>query len=222
MLLHLHQTGRHKLQMKPICSAVALFVKLPVPGKVKTRLATEIGAEKACLIYHQLASTAIQQAVISGYPLVLFFDGVDPDGLPEDWRCLANDCLPQQGSDLGERMSAAFNRLFAEGNQQVVLIGSDIPGLDADYLKTAFNALQQHDVVIGPAEDGGYCLIGFHSSTFSPQLFRGILWSTEFVFEQTCHACTQLNLDVFSLPALRDIDTVDDLHAVSLSIATVV
>lgn len=208
--------------MKPICSTVALFVKPPVPGKVKTRLAKEVGAEKACLIYHQLASTAIQQAVISGYPLTLFFDGADPEGLPEDWRCLANNCLPQQGYDLGERMSAAFSRLFAEGNQQVVLIGSDIPGLDADYLKAAFNALQQHDVVIGPAEDGGYCLIGFHSSTFSPRLFHDILWSTEFVFEQTCRLCTQLNLDVFSLPALRDIDTIEDLHAVSLPITAAV
>lgn len=193
---------------------VALFVKPPIPGRVKTRLARAIGVEEACTVYRTLADHTIQQVQASGTPLALFFDGSDPTLLPSAWQQASQLCLPQEGTDLGERMAAAFSRLFAEGNQQVVLIGSDIPGLDADYLQAAFSALQQHDVAIGPTEDGGYCLIGCHSNRFSPLLFQGIQWSTEFVFGQTCYACTQLNLDVCCLPPLRDIDTVDDLKAV--------
>lgn len=196
---------------------IAVFVKPPIPGRVKTRLARSIGEEEACTIYRTLADHTIQQVQVSGIPLALFFDGSDPAALPPVWQQASQLCLPQEGTDLGGRMAAAFSKLFAEGNQQVVLIGSDIPDLDADYLKAAFSALQQHDVAIGPTEDGGYCLIGCHSNRFSPRLFQGIQWSTEFVFGQTCDACTQLNLDVCCLPPLRDIDTVDDLKAVPVN-----
>jgi rSAM/selenodomain-associated transferase 1 len=193
--------------------AIALFLKPPVPGRVKTRLAKDIGAAAACTIYRNLADHSVQQADASGIPLVLFFDGVTHDELPEDWRVAAIRCLPQQGADLGQRMAAAFNALFAEGAQQVVLIGSDIPGIDRSYLQQAFQLLAHHDLVIGPALDGGYCLIGFNRQGFTPAVFSSISWSTEQVLDQSLARATNAGLSVGLLPVLRDIDTLEDLLA---------
>jgi hypothetical protein len=194
--------------------AIALFLKPPVPGRVKTRLAKDIGDEAACNIYRSLADHAMQQAQASGVPLVLFFDGATRDELPEDWRGAANRCLPQQGADLGQRMAAAFSTLFTEGAQQVVLIGSDIPGIDRSYLQQAFQLLVNHDLVIGPAFDGGYCLIGFNRQGFTPAVFSAIPWSTEQVLELSLTRAAKANLTVGLLPTLQDIDTLADLQSV--------
>jgi len=195
--------------------AIALFLKPPVPGRVKTRLAKDIGHEAACSIYHSLADHTIQQAQASGIPLVLFFDGATRDELPENWLVAAKRCLPQQGIDLGQRMAAAFSKLFTEGTHQVVLIGSDIPGIDHSYLQLAFQLLSDHDLVIGPALDGGYCLIGFNRASFTPALFSNIPWSTERVLELTLAGAAQSGLSFSLLPALRDIDTLADLQVLA-------
>ena len=192
---------------------MVLFVKPPVAGRVKTRLADVIGAEQACALYRYLAETTIRQVVASELPLLLFFDGTAAEALPAEWRSWANACHPQQGTDLGGRMSMAFKQSFALGYRQVVLIGSDIPGLDAAYLKQSVSALQQHDVVIGPVLDGGYCLIGCHHNRFNPRLFRDIAWSTAQVLASTCQACATTGLGYHLLPMLRDIDTIEDLQA---------
>lgn len=191
---------------------IALFVKPPVPGRVKTRLAKDIGDETACNIYRSLADHTIQQSQASGIPLVLFFDGATHDELPETWQVAANRCLPQHGIDLGQRMAAAFSKLFTEETQQVVLIGSDIPGIKRSYLQQAFQLLADHDLVIGPALDGGYCLIGFNRQSFTPTLFSTIPWSTERVLELTLAGAAQSGLSVGLLPALRDVDTQADLQ----------
>lgn len=193
--------------------AIALFLKPPVPGRVKTRLAKDIGDEAACNIYRKLADHTVQQAQASGIPLVLFFDGATRDELPENWRVAAKRCLPQQGADLGQRMAAAFSNLFTEGTHQVVLIGSDIPGIDHSYLQLAFRMLVDHDLVIGPALDGGYCLIGFNRQSFTPNLFSNIPWSTERVLELTLTQATRAGLTVGLLPTLQDIDTLADLQS---------
>lgn len=194
-------------------TAVVLFVKPPVAGTVKTRLANVIGAEPACALYRYLAETTIQQVVASTLPLLLFFDNTTAEVLPADWRSCAKVCLPQQGNDLGSRMATAFAQAFAQGYQQVLLIGSDIPNLDAAYLTQAATMLQQHDVVIGPVLDGGYCLIGCHGDRFTPRLFQGIAWSTGQVLASTCQACVTADLTYHLLPMLRDIDTIEDLQA---------
>ncbi len=192
---------------------MVLFVKPPVAGTVKTRLASVIGAENACTLYRYLAESTIQQVVASNLPLLLFFDGMRAEVLPADWRNCANACHPQQGNDLGSRMAMAFEVAFSRGYQQVLLIGSDIPGLDAAYLRQAATLLQQHDVVIGPVLDGGYCLIGCHGHSFTPRLFQGIAWSTSQVLVSTCQTCATAGLDHHLLPMLRDIDTIEDLQA---------
>lgn len=191
--------------------AIALFLKPPVPGRVKTRLAKDIGDDAACELYCRLVSHAIDNALACGIPLVICHDGNQED-LPESWVASAWRCLPQQGADLGQRMAAAFSTLCAEGIKQVVLIGSDIPGTDRGYLQQAFQLLAAHDLVIGPALDGGYCLIGFNRQSFMPSLFSNIPWSTEQVLELTLRSAARSGLSVGLLPALRDIDTLEDLQ----------
>ncbi len=194
-------------------SCIALFVKPPVPGRVKTRLARAIGNDAACTLYSALVDRVLATITASGMPLVIFHDGDDAGHLPVAWQEVANSCIPQQGIDLGQRMAHAFSRLFSDGIEQAVLIGSDIPGLDAAYLHNAFRLLAGHDLVIGPAIDGGYCLIGFHSATFTPALFQQIPWSTGQVLALTLAAAETIGLSIGTLPPLRDLDTVDDLHA---------
>ena len=194
-------------------SCIALFVKPPVPGRVKTRLARAIGNDAASALYSALVCRVIANIAASGVPLVIFHDGDDGGHLPVAWQKAAHSCILQQGIDLGQRMAHAFSRLFSDGIEQAVLIGSDIPGLDTEYLCNAFVSLATHDLVIGPAIDGGYCLIGFHSATFTPALFQQIPWSTGQVLKLTLATAEAIGLSTGMLPPLRDLDTVDDLHA---------
>lgn len=190
---------------------IALFVKAPIPGRVKTRLARDIGDQAACSIYRTLVDQVLQQIQASGRPLALFFDG-DETLVPDSWKQYARFCIRQQGGDLGERMAATFSRLFSDGVHQAVVIGSDIPGIDAAYLQQAFNLMTDHGMVIGPAIDGGYCLIGFNRITYSAPIFQNIPWSTDQVLELTLSAAKQAGLIVGLLPPLQDIDTVEDLQ----------
>lgn len=193
-------------------ACIVLFVKPPVPGRVKTRLARDIGNEAACAVYRTLADRVVAAATASGIPLCLCHDGDDASGLPGTWREAAAICLPQQGDDLGERMARAFTTFFAKGFETVVLIGSDIPGLDSRYLQAAFGQLQRHDLVIGPALDGGYCLIGCHRHCFCPVLFEAMPWSTGRVLALTLAVAEAHGLSVALQTPLQDIDTFDDLQ----------
>jgi rSAM/selenodomain-associated transferase 1 len=120
----------------------------------------------------------------------------------------------QAGRTLGDRLAAAFAREFATGARHVVIIGSDCPGLDARRLRAAFAALRRRDVVLGPALDGGYYLIGLARP--APRLFRGIAWSTAGVAAQTLRRARALGLRWHLLPPLRDVDTAADARAVGL------
>lgn len=195
---------------------IALFVRPPVAGRVKTRLARDIGNEAACRIYRKLADHAVHQIQASGYPLALFYDGNTPDLLPEPWRGAAMISIAQEGPDLGARIANAFGCLFERGAERVVLAGSDLPEIDAAYLRQACGSLDHHHMVIGPALDGGYCLIGFRRERFSTDLFCDIPWSTDLVFELTLSAARALDLSVGILPPIRDVDTLDDLRNVNL------
>jgi len=109
-------------------------------------------------------------------------------------------------------MASAFSSLFAENVEQAILIGSDIPDIDAAYLRQAFDLLADHQMVLGPALDGGYCLIGFNQGCFTKSGFHNIPWSTNQVLKLTLIAAKQAGLSVGLLSPLRDIDTVEDLQ----------
>jgi uncharacterized protein len=199
-------TPRHK-------AIVAVFVRQPVSGRVKTRLAGDLGDAAACGLYRAMVTDCIANVRACGLPLFLFHDGQDAAGLPPEWTSAADALFRQEGDSLGERMGAAIERSFAAGAQSVVLVGSDIPGIDAGLLRSAVDAVQDHDAVFAPALDGGYCLVASSSSRFNGVIFRGIPWSTSRVLEMTVAACVAHGLSFRLLEPRQDIDTMDDLAA---------
>jgi len=188
--------------------ALGVFLKYPEPGRVKTRLAVALGAESSAEVYRALAEQVLSQTgpLKRRYERTLF---VTPEeGLDEFRRWLPNErIVPQRGDSLGERMAAAIGTLLMSSDFAVV-IGSDIPDLDESHIISAFDVLASHDLVIGPAEDGGYYLVGM--KRLCGQLFEGIAWSSSSVLANTCTKANMLELSYGLLPKLMDIDTAED------------
>lgn len=183
-----------------------IFVKNKIPGKVKTRLAAGIGPEKAMEVYERLlAHTHQVTRCLECDKTVFFSENIEEAGLWGD----GNFALARQsGTELGQRMENAFDMQFAKGAEKVCIIGSDTFEIEPEILKAAFSALQKHDVVIGPARDGGYYLLGMKE--LQPELFHNKSWSTEGVLSQTLDDLHRLQLDYFLLPELNDIDHKED------------
>lgn len=187
-----------------------IFLKDPVPGKVKTRLASVIGAEAACEAYRRCAEATLERMQRLRQEAVLLVEPAEAlgrirQGVGDDWRL-----RPQQGRTLGERLMAAMAAAFAEGATGVVAIGTDSPWLTADEVETAFEALRHHDAVLGPTQDGGYYLIGLRR--FVPALFEGIAWSTASVYAQTLARADHLRLHMHVLRTGYDVDRPADLQ----------
>lgn len=189
-----------------------VFVKSPEIGRVKSRLAAEIGEEKARRLYVRFVEDLLDSLDKGDYCLKIFFHPPDREALLSKWLGRDRCYEPQRGDDLGERMKRAFEKCFSEGFEAAILIGCDIPDLTGEIIKEGFAALIASDVVIGPSYDGGYYLIGFQSGTFLPEVFTGIPWGTGGVLKRTreiLESKGRLSL----LPLWRDIDTYEDLNA---------
>lgn len=189
-----------------------IFTRYPEPGKTKTRLIPLLGAEGAATLQrqmteHKLAEVKKLQAV-SQLSVEVHFAGGN-EQLMQNW--LGSSIIYQQQSegDIGCRMASAFQASFESGMNSVVLIGTDCPDLNDRLMAQAFQSLEQHDLVLGPAEDGGYYLIGLHQ--LIPELFTGISWSTAEVLQQTQSIARKLGLSVGYLPLLSDVDRPEDL-----------
>lgn len=190
--------------------AIIVFLKYPELGKVKTRLARSIG-DAAVDVYGAMVKDLLFHLKEMTCPVFFFFT---PEKRKNDvcrWLGVEDNCIAQHGSDLGERIIHAFNYVFEKGYEQVTLIGSDSPELNRECMYNAFETLKKHNVVIGPAKDGGYYLIGFQKQSFSPLIFENILWSTSEVLEKTKQQCTSFGLSIGLLESLSDIDTIDDV-----------
>lgn len=192
-----------------------IFVKNKIPGKVKTRLAAGIGQEKAMEVYDKLlAHTHASSRCLDCDKTVFFSEQIEEDGLWAD----GNFALAlQYGRDLGDRMQQAFDAQFAKGAERVCIIGSDTFEIKAEIIQEAFKKLQDHDIVIGPARDGGYYLLGMKE--LQPELFHNKSWSTEGVLSQTLSDIQQLQLSYALLPELNDIDQKEDWMAHQRNIA---
>jgi rSAM/selenodomain-associated transferase 1 len=194
---------------KPI---ILLFIKAPIQGQIKSRLAAAIGDDAALELYQRFVLDTIDTVGALAIPLRICFYPPDDGALIRAWLGNEQDCIPQQGSDLGERMESAFKQVFQEGYARAVLIGSDIPELGTLIIDEAFTSLNVHDAVLGPAADGGYYLIGFTAKTFLTDLFHHIAWSTSTVFDETLARFKESDQRVHLLPKLHDVDTKDDLR----------
>lgn len=188
------------------------YAKRPLPGYAKTRLGEEIGQEESAGVYARFL-----------YQCLLELTHLDHAGISVE-LCVASDAdlaffrlafpefliSAQVGADLGQRFSHSFQAAFKRGAGAVVVIGTDIPDLDRLILNSAFDALEENEVVIGPSVDGGYYLMGTRAK--DANLFEGIDWSSEVVLQQTEALIRRQQLSIHYLPTLVDIDTAADFQ----------
>jgi rSAM/selenodomain-associated transferase 1 len=196
---------------KKVKKKLIIFTRYPEPGKTKTRLIPMLGIEGAAQLHRQLTAGTIWQAkqlLSAQVSMEVHFTG-GTKKLMGEW--LGNDFFyeHQVTGDLGEKMAAAFEMSFNLGIEKVVLIGTDCPGLNGELMSLAFDKLDSKDLVLGPALDGGYYLIGLRK--FIPDLFRGINWGTGEVLAQTMAIAEGLNFNLAFLIPLADIDRPEDL-----------
>jgi rSAM/selenodomain-associated transferase 1 len=189
-----------------------VFVKHPTPGAVKTRLVPLLGAETAAALYRALVEHVLEATSpqATDYERLVFYDPAQTASAMRQWL-VGGRLRQQRGDSLGGRMAEAFVRAFARGAGRVVLAGSDVPSLGRADVAAAFSALDGADVVLGPALDGGYYLVGLTA----PQggLFERIEWSTARVLPQTLERAAAAGLKVAQLEPKSDVDTPADLRA---------
>ena len=193
---------------------LAVFVKEPRPGAVKSRLAAALGPEAAAEVYRAIAEEVMRRTVPrrEEYDRIVAFDPSSAGAAIGEWLGVtAGALLPQPTGDIGVRMERALDELFRRGARRVALIGTDVPALGREDVRGALESLDEHDVALGPATDGGYYLIALKRP--EPELFRGIAWSGPDVLTETLARAARRDLSVRMLRAIGDVDTVEDLAA---------
>ena len=193
--------------MKKFKKALIIFLKYPELGRSKTRLAATVGNENALKVYIELLAHTNLISKELNCDKYLFYDKLTANKMP--WGDDIYQTAYQLESDLGGRMQNAFEQLFNNGYERIVIIGSDCYELTQEIIEEAFNKLNHNKVVIGPAKDGGYYLLGL--TQLIPQLFSDVAWSTDEVFSATIKTLENLNLTYSTTPILSDIDTIEDL-----------
>jgi len=190
---------------------VVVFAREPQEGRVKTRLAESIGAQKACHIYETLLTHTLDVLNCTDHELIVYLTDESNRCFLQDSKYPDNLSIRQQSlGDLGNKMRTMFEELFAEGAGKIVLVGSDCPWLSSKHINQAFYYLTNNDVVLGPADDGGYYLIGLSKKCLD--LFSGVEWSTAKVLEQTKALILQHHLSYRELETLSDVDYIEDIR----------
>ena len=187
-----------------------IFLRNPQLGKVKTRLASSIGEVQALEIYNLLLNRT--RTITQGLAfdkVVYYSDFIDNN---DDWSSTNYKKALQMGDSLGQKIHQAFQQGFDGGYNKIGIIGSDCYELDQHTIKRAFYELNTHDLVVGPATDGGYYLLGM--KTMIPSLFKNKLWSTPLVLEDTLNDAKTLDLTVKLLNELTDVDSEQDLNTI--------
>ena len=193
------------------CEVLLVFVKHPAPGKVKTRLAHNIGDEQAALIYRVFVETILRRMQDKSFrTIVCHYPAENKDDFAR-WLGKETAMISQQGNDLGERMENAFSHVFFEGAKRVIVIGTASPLLGKKTVKDAFRVLKRATAVIGPSSDGGYYLLGL--SMLHTELFKNISWGTSQVFRQTMESARLAGVSPVLLEEHFDVDTKEDIVA---------
>lgn len=190
---------------------LGIFAKYWEPGRVKTRLAESIGEQAASRLHREFLASSL--ATFQSFPAERVLAYWPPDKQPE-FAELAGpswNLLPQRAGDLGSRIQDYFAAAVENDQERTVLIGADSPTLSPTLVQDAFDQLKQHEVVVGPARDGGYYLIGCRGIV--PGIFEGIDWGSGLVFEQTVQQLKSADLSYAVLAPWYDVDRLDDLLA---------
>lgn len=189
--------------------ALIIFTKNPELGKCKTRLAETIGNNAALEVYkHLLQHTATVTEQIQADKFAFYSEGITKNDI---WNDRIFRKKVQHGNDLGEKMKHAFNELFQAGYEKVVIIGSDLLDLETKQINKAFQALDTTKCVLGPAQDGGYYLLGL--TKMLPFIFENKPWSTSRLWTETLNDLKENSVAFTTLETLNDIDTFEDLMA---------
>lgn len=194
-----------------------VFTRYPEPGTTKTRMIPRLGAQGAAELQRRMTEHIMARANelcgLHPVPVEVRFEGGN-ETLMRQWLGTGYVYRHQGSGDIGRRMGRSLQDAFSQKCETVVIIGSDIPDITTDILQKAFEALNQNDLVLGPAGDGGYYLIGVKRKTFRhwhPQLFSDISWGTEQVMPQTLDIAHKFSLRYILLDTLRDVDRPEDL-----------
>jgi rSAM/selenodomain-associated transferase 1 len=191
--------------MKP--PLLIIFYRNPQLGKVKSRLAATMGEGKALAVYLMLSGHVREITTSLNTDKVVYYSNyIDTE---DGWSNEIYHKRLQHGEGLGKRMKAAFAESFDDGYHEVIIIGTDCLELTTDILKEAFKELKTHDVVIGPAKDGGYYLLGM--KRLHSEFFENKTWSTDSVFTDTLNDIKELGLTYHELPVISDVDEETDL-----------
>ncbi|HKT36598.1 MAG TPA: TIGR04282 family arsenosugar biosynthesis glycosyltransferase, partial [Nitrospira sp.] len=208
--------SKNKKQAESAAGALVVFAKAPIPGQVKTRLCPPLTPDEAATVHGSFVIDTLERtkAAVSKFRLpVDRYLACAPTSTVAFFKIMEErqtvGLLDQEGDDLGARMNRVFESLFARGYRRVLIVGTDVPSLPLDTYRQAVQLLDRSDVVLGPASDGGYYLIGLTRPV--PALFHQIPWSTDRVLALTQEKAAELNLIVGLLPEWRDVDTIDDL-----------
>jgi rSAM/selenodomain-associated transferase 1 len=201
---------------RPPSQRLLVFARVPELGRVKTRLGTSIGAERALAVYEAMLRDLLHSIGTSSEDLEIEIlwaptSAANGDALRRAFG--EHDLAMQTGSDLGDRLAMAFSeRFFFHRTQKIVAIGVDDPLLSRAMIDEAFALLESCDWVIGPAEDGGYYLIGCRGAIFNPAIFRSMPWGSNEVLHLTLDRIRESRHTVSMLPARYDIDVIEDLQ----------
>ena len=193
---------------------IIIFAKYPSEGKVKTRLAAFLGAKYAVKLYKSFTEAVVKGAKDTKEHIRIEYAPKGKEKAFKEWLGENLVFRKQDGEDIGKKMYNAFVSAFNDGFLKVILIGTDIPEINSNLLKKAFYALRKNDAVIGPAEDGGYYLIGFNKGRLLKEAFIGIPWSSKEVFKKTLAAFKKRNYSVGTVEKKTDIDTFEDLQKI--------
>ncbi|MFH1153512.1 MAG: TIGR04282 family arsenosugar biosynthesis glycosyltransferase [Pseudomonadota bacterium] len=188
-----------------------VFVRAPEQGKVKTRLARHLGETLVLAVYRGLVEQILAAVYQSGIRTVICYCPDDKGAMVSDWLGTDPEYRPQSGDDLGDRMFQALDHAFSSGCSRALLMGSDIPDVTAAHLLEALSILDQCDIVLGPALDGGYWLVGLNRNGLDRSLFHNVDWGTDRVLSATTKTAAALGLTVGFAATLRDVDTLEDL-----------
>ncbi len=196
-------------------TALVIFTQAPIPGQVKPHLCPPLTADEAATLHGSFVLDTLERtkAAVGKLPIDRYL-ACSPSSTHVFFKILEErqgvKLIDQIGDDFGTRMSQAVASLFAEGYRRVLVIGTDVPTLPLDHFRQALTLLESHDVVLGPAFDGGYYLIGLKGT--SPELFANIPWSSDCVLRLTQEKAVRLGLTTALIEPWRDVDTLDDLQ----------
>lgn len=190
---------------------IVVFARAPILGQVKTRLASETGQARALEIYRALTERVLAAVQRVGAQVIVAYTPADAGSMMRAWLGTSVAQEPQADGDLGTRMAAAFVTRMADGADRVVIVGTDCPTITRETITAALTALDDADVVFGPALDGGYYLIA--ARALHDALFRDVPWSSASTLDVSLARAREAGLRVTLLTLMRDIDTIEDWRA---------